>query len=254
MAQSTDHQVHLKLLLKAGQLLLESGAETYRAEDAALYMFRGIGQGEISIFAVPTVLIVEMITEDGTTVSGCKRIRRRAIDLDKISQINNIVRKVSQKELEAEEALEALEALDRQPGGNFLAVLFSTAAAAGAFSLLFGGKLPELLFAFFSCLLAQLIGLFFRSVSMHQFFNSLIAGLVPTLIMAAVGRIFPQINEQAVIVGSMLPLFPGVTMVNAIRDAINGDLVSGVSRAAEAILIAAGLGIGASLIFLPGVM
>ena len=50
----------------------------------------------------------------------------------------------------------------------------------------------------------------------------------------------------------MLPLFPGVSMVNAIRDAINGDLISGVSRVAEALMIALGLGIGASLIFLLG--
>ncbi len=249
-----NHRTILNLLLKAGQLLLESGAETYRAEDAALYMFHGIGSGDISIFAVPTMLIVEISTEDGQTISGCKRIRRRAIHLGKIEQINAIVRQVSQGALGAEEALGALEQLDRQPDGSLFLNMLATGAAAGAFSLLLGGGVWELLLGFFCCFVAQLTGLFFRSVSMYQFFNSILGGLIPTLIMLAVSRFLPNVQQQTVIIGSMLPLFPGVATVNAIRDAINGDLISGVSRAAEALMIAVGLGIGASLIFLPGVV
>ena len=72
------------------------------------------------------------------------------------------------------------------------------------------------------------------------------------LIMLAIQKFLPTIQYESVVLGSMLPLFPGVAMVNAIRDAINGDLISGVSRAAEAIMIAVGLGIGAAGIYLLG--
>ena len=72
------------------------------------------------------------------------------------------------------------------------------------------------------------------------------------LIMLAIQKFLPTIQYESVVLGSVLPLFPGVAMVNAIRDAINGDLISGVSRAAEAIMIAVGLGIGAAGIYLLG--
>ena len=254
MAQQTDSKTILTLLLKAGQMFLESGAETYRAEDAALYMFNALHNGEISIFAVPTMVIIEITTEDGQVVSACKRIRRRAIHLGKIEQLNNIVRQVSCGNLNVPSALAALEELDHRPAESTLTGLFAVAAVASAFTLLLGGGILELLFGFCCCFLAQLVGLFFRSVSMYQFFNSILGGFVPTLIMLIVGRLLPNVSQEVVIISSMLPLFPGVAMVNAIRDAINGDLISGVSRAAEAMMIAVGLGIGGSLIFLLGVM
>ncbi len=247
-----DNRSCISLLLMAGQMLLESGAETYRAEDAALYMFRALGKGDIHIFAVPTMMLVEIIGENGETVSSYRRIRRRSIHLGKIEQINNIVRLVSEGKMTEEEAFSALEAVDKEPQGKLIYNLLATAATGGAFSLLLGGGLVEMIFGFLSCFLAQLFGLFFRTVSMYSFFNSIMAGLVPSVMMFLLGKVLPGIEQQAVIVGSMLPLFPGVSMVNAIRDAINGDLISGVSRVAEALMIALGLGIGASLIFLLG--
>ena len=55
----------------------------------------------------------------------------------------------------------------------------------------------------------------------------------------------------ALIIGGIMPLLPGLSMTNAIRDTINGDLVSGSARALEALLacvaIAAGVGVVLSL-------
>ena len=46
-----------------------------------------------------------------------------------------------------------------------------------------------------------------------------------------------------------LALLPGLAMTNAIRDTMRGDLVSGVARAAEALLVSVALaaGVGAVL-------
>ena len=247
-------RILLNVLLRAGQLLLESGAETYRAEDAALYMFNRLGKGDISIFAVPTMVIIEIDNGEGQTISGHRRIRRRAIHRGKIEQVNSIVRSVSEGNLSPEEALSALNALDNASGLSTFQTLLATAAAAGVFSLLLKGGILELIFGFVCCFLAQLAGLFFHKVSMYQFFNSILGGLVPTLLMLGVRQFLPNIQHEVVVIGSMLPLFPGVATVNAIRDAINGDLISGVSRAAEAVMIAVGLGIGAAGIYLLGVM
>ena len=44
----------LTLLLTTGQMLLENGAETYRAEETVVYLFNSITFGEIDVFAIPT--------------------------------------------------------------------------------------------------------------------------------------------------------------------------------------------------------
>jgi uncharacterized membrane protein YjjP (DUF1212 family) len=42
-------------------------------------------------------------------------------------------------------------------------------------------------------------------------------------------------------------LIPGITMVNAIRDTISGDLVAGISRTVEALIVALAIAIGTGL-------
>jgi len=45
-----------------------------------------------------------------------------------------------------------------------------------------------------------------------------------------------------------MPLLPGLAMTNAIRDTIRGDLISGIARGAEALLVASSLAAGAGVI------
>ena len=53
---------------------------------------------------------------------------------------------------------------------------------------------------------------------------------------------------KLIIIGAIMPLLPGLAMTNAIRDTMRGDLVSGVARGAEALLVAVALGTGAGLV------
>jgi len=50
-----------------------------------------------------------------------------------------------------------------------------------------------------------------------------------------------------IIIGAIMLLVPGVTIVNAIRDTIAGDLVAGIARGADAFSSAAGISVGVGL-------
>jgi uncharacterized membrane protein YjjP (DUF1212 family) len=47
-----------------------------------------------------------------------------------------------------------------------------------------------------------------------------------------------------VIIGSVMPLVPGLPITNAVRDLMAGDLVSGLARGAEAFFSAFAIGAG----------
>ena len=55
------------------------------------------------------------------------------------------------------------------------------------------------------------------------------------------------VSKDAVIIGSLMLLVPGLSITNAIRDSISGDLLSGVTRGIEACLIAVALALGAGI-------
>jgi len=54
-----------------------------------------------------------------------------------------------------------------------------------------------------------------------------------------------------IIIGAIMPLLPGVALVNAIRDILDGDMLAGSARIMEAVLtaiaIAAGVGTAVSI-------
>lgn len=101
----------LELLLKAGQILLESGAETYRAETTVAHMYSSLGNGKIDVFALATTITVS-IYQDGRHYSFTKRIRKRDIDLNKIEQVNAVSRQISRLELDVSTAMDMLNKID----------------------------------------------------------------------------------------------------------------------------------------------
>jgi uncharacterized membrane protein YjjP (DUF1212 family) len=58
-----------------------------------------------------------------------------------------------------------------------------------------------------------------------------------------------KIQIEPIVIGCIMPLVPGVAFTNAVRDVIGDELLSGISRATEALLMAVSLaaGIGISL-------
>ena len=58
-------------------------------------------------------------------------------------------------------------------------------------------------------------------------------------------------NMDTVMIGSFMPLVPGMAITNAVRDTLRGDYLSGGARVMEAFLkalgIAIGIGIGLAL-------
>ena len=51
-------------------------------------------------------------------------------------------------------------------------------------------------------------------------------------------------TQTNIIVGALMPFLPGVAFTNGLRDYMAGDLISGNSRIAEALLFATSIAIG----------
>ena len=52
------------------------------------------------------------------------------------------------------------------------------------------------------------------------------------------------VSADTVIIGTIMLLVPGLAITNAVRDSIAGDLISGLARGAEALLIAVAVALG----------
>lgn len=231
----------------AAQITLESGGETYRAEDTVERMCKGLGVPEVDVLALPTGLMLTLDVEGAKNTTRIVRVHSRSIQLNRLDQCNDISRKVAAGQMNAKEALEALREIRKPKRERRWLLIIANAISASAFAVMLGGAWKEFAVALFCGAAAQLLIMLTEARKLPGMVSGLVSGALTTLLALLSTLLLPSISIEPVISGSIMPLLPGLATANGIRDTIRGDLVSGGARIVEAILsalmLAAGIGL-----------
>ena len=221
----------LNIVGAAAQLLLENGSETYRVEETARRMARGFGMEQVNIAAFPTSVFLEA---DGRAC--VRRISRRGT--------NEISREVEHGKLNAEQAERALERARSTPGFSQRVLIPAYALAAASFCLLFGGDAATFGVTFAIGVIVQAVQPWFAHIQMGVLLGNFVGGWLTAVLAQMLQIALPVYNVNAAIIGGIMPLLSGLAMTTAVRDTVYGDLVSGMARALEAMLLATAVAIG----------
>ena len=221
----------------AGQLIMENGGETYRAEETVTRMGEAFGLQEVESFAVPSGLFISYRMEDGNVESSVKRVRRSDTNLSRVDAVNQVSRDAERKGFPPAKALEKLHEIRELPERKYLTVLGAALCAAG-FTLMFGGGWVDFLMALALAGTMQGMSLLLDRMGIQAMVSLLLGGLLTALIPMLLAPHFPCLHTEALIAGALMPMLPGLMMTNAIQDTMRGDMVSGLSHGALAILTA----------------
>ena len=136
-----------------------------------------------------------------------------------------------------------------QAAARFWLAILASAVSAAFFSLLFGGNAFDFLIALLCGAVTRALAVLFSEDSVSSTLYTLLSGALSAAIAVFSVRLYPLGNQTSIIIGAIMPLLPGLAITNAIRDTVNGDLVSGVARTADALLkaVAIAAGVGAVL-------
>ena len=235
----------------ASQMILESGGETYRAEETVERMCQGLGIPQVDVLALPTGLMLTVALSDEKTFSRIVRVRNRTIDLGRIDQCNAVSRQVAAGKLSAQDALTQLQQIHKTRKDRRWLLVGASALSAASFTVMLGGQWMDFIVSFFCGALVQFLLPPLAKMRVPTLISSMIAGALTTL-MALTGTLaMPGVHVEPVISGAIMPLLPGLATTNAFRDTIRGDLVSGGARVIEAMLccvmLAAGIGLMLSM-------
>ena len=168
--------------------------------------------------------------------------------MTKVDQVNGISRLAASGSLSPAEALNRLKALDalrKTPAG--FGALGAAAVCAAGFSFLFEGGWREALPAAAIAALVQGIRLVSERVHGHGIISNILGGLLTAFLPALLAGWIPGLMTEAVVAGALMPLVPGVAMANAVQDTLRGDMFSGLSHGAQALLTACLIAGGALL-------
>lgn len=239
------HDKIIQTVTIAGQRLLESGAETYRVEDTVVRLLETFGMENANCFSTLTGLMISA-TKDGKSYAQVARIKARFTNLNRIVQINDLSRKACS--LSIDEFKDELMTIIKTPTYNLLTnVLFAYLACFG-FNLLFMGSLNDSIYAGFIGMLVRFFTIKLANHDINHFFSITLNAGVSTL-LALIFNYFGLVdNYNIMIVAIIMLLVPGLAITNAIYDSLAGDLVSGVTRAIEALIIAVAIAMGSGAI------
>lgn len=231
----------LTVVAEAGVLLLTSGAEVARVEDTMQRLSLAFDTPADAV-VFPTVIFLSL--PEGRTIMH--RIRRRGTNLGVVAEVNQLSRQAAEGRLSLEAFREGLQVAAHFRRYPAYAEVLAAGGAAALLSQLFGGALPDVPWAFLAGAAAQSMRALARS---YGFSGSLgdFVGALAAVLPALVAANLPGLHPGAVIVGGMMVLVPGLMMTTAVRDGIQGDLLSSAARLLEAVLVAAAVASGAAL-------
>lgn len=227
-----------------GYELAMSGAETFRVEESVSRVLSAYGLNA-EVFAIPNYLIVTVLTKKGLPITRMRRIGSHGNDLDSVERLSALSRSFCLHTPAPQEAQQQLaDTLANRRAyspamlglGNFL--------GAFGFCLFFGGSVPDALCAGVCGLLVGLVTEVLGKRRVSQFFITIAAAFFMAWLAYGLGVARICQRTDAVIIGALMILVPGLLFTNAMRDIIYGDTNSGLNRVVQVFLVAAAIALG----------
>ena len=226
----------LNMGTELGYQLMFSGAEIYRVEESVYRLLTAYGL-QPQVFAIPNCLIVSLNTPQGHPITRMRRIPSHGTDIELLERCNDLCRRLCREVPPVKQAKELVK------DGPVL--LLGYVVAAGFFAAFFNGGVLDAVSAGICGLGVGFWMLYLGGkMGFNGFFQTLIGAAIASLLALLLTRIGVGENVDAITIGTLMVLVPGMARTNAMREIMAGDIISGVNRTAEAILTAAAISLG----------
>lgn len=236
----------LKVSTLAGAILLKSGAEIIRVEETITHICNSYDVEDANAFATPSGIFVSF-SKDHKTYSKVIRVKESNLDLEKINQVNQLSRACTTKVIEVDEAYQILKNIEAQKIYPDYMKVIASGFIAMFFTYFFSGNFIDGLCAFPIGAIVQILSFWFDKNKINSIVKITCLSSILTFLTLLLVYIHLAKNSDSIIIGNLMLLVPGVAITNAIRDSISKDLLSGITKAIEACLIAIALALGAGV-------
>ena len=244
-AGKLDYDALLNMGTELGYQLMYSGAEIYRVEESVRRLLSAYGV-QPQVFAIPNCLIVSVNTPQGHPITRMRRIPPHGTDIELLERCNDLCRHLCQEVPPLERAKSLVDGLSGACRVYPVRVLLlGYMAAAAFFAAFFGGGVQDTLCAGL-CGLAVGLWMYYLGdqLALNSFFKTLIGAAIASLSALLLARVGAGQNLEAITIGTLMVLVPGMALTTAMREIMAGDVISGVNRTAEALLAAAAIALG----------
>ncbi|MHC5269906.1 threonine/serine exporter family protein [Enterococcus sp. LJL98] len=244
----------LETCLLAGKIMMESGSEVYRVEDTMNRIARSAGRRDSVSYVTATGIFISLKESHQTQVEN---VGERSINLEKIVAVNQLSRDFSMNNIRLEELSTALKAIDIEHiHFPYWLQIVSAGIVSSTLMFIFGGFWFDFPATFFIGCVGFLLKDYAHNYLKIPFLDYFLASLGIGVLALLCVHFHWALSVDHLIIGSVMPLVPGVAITSSFRDILAGHMISGLVRGTEAMIIAMAIGVGiaSALITLGGIL
>ena len=239
-----DYHILLDMVAELGYCLAMSGAETYRVEESINRVLATYGVAS-EAWAIPNCLTVSIETDSGVPMTRMRRVGYHGNDLDAVEKYSNLSRRICSQKPSPQEAMTWIQETTASCRQYKLPIyLLGNFLGGAGFGIIFGGSMLDSLCAGICGLAIGFITKAMDSLKANTFFKTISAAFVMALLSYCMRALGLAENTDAINIGALMILVPGLIFTNAMRDIIYGDTNSGINRIVQVFLIAAAIALG----------
>ncbi len=238
----------LEFAVELGYQIQVAGGEIYRVEESIGRVLSAYGVEGAEVFAIPNCIIASAPGADGQPQTRVRRVPVHGTDIHRLEDVNALCRSLCESPAPLDEAWKRLAECDQKE--TFYpryVTLLAYFIGAGMFALFFKGSWRDALCAGLCGVSIGLCQWGMERLRANLFFKTLAAGAVSALLALILVWMGLGTNDDLITIGALMVLVPGVALTNAVRDVMVGDMVSGISKLGEAVLIAVAIALGTGL-------
>ncbi len=245
MEKTYSSEEILSLASDAGHVLLENGAEISRVEETMERIATYYGEEKENFFVLSNGIFTT-----GKSYANVEFIPIKGARLDKVVAVNQFSRDIAAGRYTLPQARERLEEIRRMPPKPLWEQFAGAALGSGAFCAIFGGSLPDCAAALVAGTLVYLFLMLVAAPFMSKTLGNICAGAVGTAACILFQSLGFGDTLGNMMIGTLIPLIPGVPFTNGLRDISNEDYLAGITRLLDAILVFLVIAIGVCLTFI----
>ena len=238
----------LDLLLRTGQLLVESAADTNRImrNMKRTAAFLGLPEEHLHIYVQFNMLMVNL-SDNEHSYTKFQRCDKHGINMTTISLISKLSWKAIREDYTIEQYADELEAIAKRPRNYTpVQVAIGIGFACGGFCIQFGCDWTAFFYASFAAAIGMYLRGFMLRKGLNNYMGIAIAAFISTVIAWATTYLPSSWTDTPLhpLLACALFIVPGVPLINFVDDMLDNYIQVGLTRAINTFLMIVAMSFG----------
>lgn len=240
----TEKEQMLSLAMDIGKSMIKCGSEINRVEETIIRICHAYGMKQTEVFSIVSMMHVTTIDENGKTLTQSRRVYSYSNNLGKLDRLNALSRKICDTACDVKTARKELDEINNEQTNFHVTAMIGSMLAAGGFAVFFGGTLLDAAASMPIAVVIYLMNTLIKTRGMNKlFYTALCSAISGTLAFIFVKLGFGN-NPDMIMIGDIMLIIPGLMLINSVREMLCGDIMSGLLRMLESIIIAMAIACG----------